>query len=147
MSPEHPTKKPILGSFDEIARFIKSGFQGSLIFFVLYQGVYALHLLGDHNSAFAWAVPYGLAAWATHSFHRRQTFKWQTSYWHSLERTLLVYALAMGASTMFQDLLTAHLDWNHNVAFFVTLTVTGGLNYLLLRHWGYPEQVSEPPQS
>jgi putative flippase GtrA len=110
---------------------------GSGIFYLLYLVIYWQEWVQEHNSAFSWAISYVVAAWFTHQFHRRITFKWPTEYWESLKRTYAVYGVALVISTLIQDTLTYRAEWNHQLAFICTLTLTGCINYLALRHWGF----------
>ncbi|HMS18168.1 MAG TPA: GtrA family protein [Planctomycetota bacterium] len=130
-------RKTWFGTREEIVRFMVSGGLGSSIFYLIYLLVYQRRIVNGHNSAFSWAVAYAIAAWFTHQFHRRLTFHWRTNYWESLRRTYAVYGVALVISTLIQDGLTYRLQWNHNLAFFMTLTATGCFNYLALRHWGF----------
>lgn len=137
MLPDSSSKKRLIGTREEIVRFVLNGVAGSTVFYGIYLLIYRVSVVTAHNSAFSWAVAYVMAAWFTHQLHRKNTFRWETRYWESLRRTYAVYIAALLCSTSLQELFTYHLHWDHNAAFLVTLTTTGCFNYLSLRHWGF----------
>jgi len=125
-----------VGGWREVGRFALCGCAGSVVLFALYELVYGLALVPELNAPFSWAVSYLLASVVTHGFHRRHTFRWATSYWQTLRRTVVVYGTSLTATTLLDfGLVTA--GFHHRLAWVLTLVASGAANYVALRNWGF----------
>lgn len=128
--------KRAFGGWDELGRFALSGSAGSVLFYALYELVYWLGFVAEHNAPFSWAVSYLLASVVTHGIHRRHTFRWATPYWGTLRRTVFVYALSLTGTTAL-DFALVEAGLHHRLAWLATLAAGGSVNYFALRLWGF----------
>jgi putative flippase GtrA len=133
---EEGGRRTVFGGWRELGRFALSGTAGSVIFFGIYELVYAQHFVAQYNAPFSWALSYLLASFVSHGIHRRHTFHWSTPYWGTLGRTVLVYVVSLTATTGL-DFALVEQGLHHRMAWLVTLLAGGLANYFALRHWGF----------
>jgi len=118
-------------------RFYAVGFFTSAICWLLYEGLYMMHISQSFREAASWAVSYSLTSVLAHYLHYRITFDSRRNYWPSLWRTLLVYGTSMVCSSITDHLLVAYM--HHRLAWAVNMSGFGLLNFFLLRYYSYGE--------
>ena len=118
-------------------RFYAVGFFTSAICWVLYEGLYLLHISESFREATAWAVSYSLTSVLAHYLHFRLTFESRRAYWPSMWRTLLVYGTSMVCSSITDHLLVEHM--HHRLAWAVNMSAFGLINFFVLRYYAYHE--------
>ena len=145
--PTPPRKPGLLGGLEELFRFGVSGGLGTLAFVFLSWIFFKIGFEGTRlGDGIRWAVPYLLTSLITHWLHRRIAFRWPSPYWRSLRRTYVIYGCSLFATTFLHDQLIWGLEFGSVAAFVVSVALSGGWNYLLFRHWGFPE-AQEPPHA
>ena len=118
-------------------RFYAVGFFTSAICWLLYEGLYRLHISESFREAAAWAVSYSLTSVLAHYLHFRLTFDSRRPYWPSMWRTLLVYGTSMVCSSITDHLLVEHM--HHRLAWAVNMSGFGLINFFVLRYYAYHE--------
>ena len=117
--------------------YMVSGFFCDLIQFAIDIILHKVFLLED--ASLCWALGFGASVTFRHTSHRYLVFgDYVGGYWKSLGRMYAGYSIIIVLSTIFNFIMTHHLQLPHYVAWIVTLLWTGIVNYFILKKlWSF----------
>lgn len=120
--------------------YMVSGFVCDVIQFGIDIILHKVFLLED--ASVCWALGFGLSVSFRHSTHRYLVFgDYVGGYWASLGRMYAGYSIIIVISTLFNIVMTRHMQLPHYVAWVVTLLWTGIVNYFILKKlWNFGEK-------
>ena len=117
--------------------YMVSGFLCDLIQFGIDVILHKVFLLED--ASLCWALGFGASVTFRHTSHRYLVFgDYVGGFWKSLGRMYAGYSIIIVLSTIFNFVMTHHLQLPHYVAWIVTLLWTGIVNYFILKKlWSF----------
>ena len=117
--------------------YMVSGFLCDVIQFGIDLILHTVFLL--ENASVCWALGFAISVSFRHTSHRYLVFgDYVGGFWQSLGRMYAGYSIIIVLSTLFNVVMTTHLQLPHYAAWLVTLLWTGIVNYFILKKlWSF----------
>lgn len=118
-----------------LASFLVIGL-GAALAFILLNSI-ATQMLPSGRMGWVSGVCYGVLVLPVYLLHRRFSFRSDVAHVHALPRYLAVQAMALMLAALFGALLHGVLDLPGLPASVLVITLTSGVNFLVLRSWAF----------
>jgi len=116
-----------------MVRFSISGLIGTILFYLVYQGILRVLWFEQYKPTISWLVSYLLSiAWQM-ELHARLVYRTKIqNYISTLIQTYLAYGISIAVSTVLNFVLIEYFFVDVSIAWISSLIATGFLNYFMV---------------